>query len=149
MRHLWNGSLFMRLWPVIALLAGAMAVAGERIPGPIPARVLSVIDGDTLLVRARIWLGQEVETRVRMAGVDAPELAGRCGIERDKARQARAFAIAAIGGGPVVLREIQYGKYAGRVVARVLTADGADLARLLIQRELGHAYQGGKRQGWC
>lgn len=131
-------------------MAGPPAMAGESIPGPIPARVLSVIDGDTILVRARIWLGQEVETRVRVAGVDTPELAGPCGGEREKARNARDFVVASIGDGTVALRDIQYGKYAGRVVARVLTADGADLARQLIRFGHGRPYDGkARRQSWC
>jgi len=35
-------------------------------------RVVDVIDGDTLLVCTRIWIGYEVETLVRIAGLDAP-----------------------------------------------------------------------------
>ncbi len=28
----------------------------QSVPGPVPAKVLRVIDGDTLMVRARIWI---------------------------------------------------------------------------------------------
>ena len=31
--------------------------AGEMLPGPIPAEIVSVVDGDTISVRAHIWLG--------------------------------------------------------------------------------------------
>ena len=65
----------------VALLAAAITAdspARELLPGPVPARVIQVIDGDTIAVKARIWLNQELETRVRLEGVDAPELAGRC-----------------------------------------------------------------------
>ncbi len=48
------------------------AALRQDIPGPILARVVEVIDGDTILVEARIWLDQVVTTRVRLAGVDAP-----------------------------------------------------------------------------
>ena len=41
----------------------AAELAAERLAGPIPARVLAVIDGDTIEVQARIWLGQEINTR--------------------------------------------------------------------------------------
>ena len=38
------------------------AIAGDAvdgpIPGPVPAHVLHVVDGDTVRVRAHIWLGQ-------------------------------------------------------------------------------------------
>ncbi len=121
----------------------------EAIPGPIPARVLEVIDGDTILVRARIWLGQEVEIRVRLQGVDTPELGGACERERALARRARDFVRHQIGGGEVVLRDIQYGKYAGRVVARMSTAEGRDITTALLEAGLGRPYDGGRRSSWC
>ena len=60
----------------VAAGAGHALVASEVLPGPIAADVIKVIDGDTLPVRARIWLGQEVEINVRLADVDTPELCG-------------------------------------------------------------------------
>ena len=39
-----------------------------RLPGPFPAEVLGVIDGDTFEARVTIWLGHEVTTRVRLLG---------------------------------------------------------------------------------
>ena len=35
--------------------------AKDVLAGPVPAEVVRVVDGDTLLVRAEIWLGQTVE----------------------------------------------------------------------------------------
>ena len=59
------------------------AAVRQDIPGPILARVIEVIDGDTILVEARIWLDQVVTTRVRLAGVEPHAayagLAGRLG----------------------------------------------------------------------
>ena len=135
------------------LLAGAAAVladgAREAIAGPIAAEVVDVVDGDTLRVRARIWLGQEVTTLVRLDGVDAPELAASCDSGRRLARRAREFVRARIGGGRVALTDIQFGKYAGRVVARVASADDEDLAGALIGAGLGRPYAGGSRASWC
>jgi len=120
----------------------------DVIPGPVPARVVAVADGDTVLVRARIWLGQDVETRIRLEGVDAPELKGKCDVERRLAVKARDFVAARIEGRTVKLFHIQYGKYAGRVVARIRDAEG-DLSDAIIKAGLGRAYAGGKRQSWC
>ena len=140
-----------RLLVIVATTATVAAGEGRRqaIPGPVPARVLEVIDGDTLLVSARIWIGQEVETLVRLAGVDAPEIRGRCRRERELARQARSLISARLSSGGVVLRDIKYGKYAGRVVARVETAEGDDYAGLLLAAGLGRPYAGGRRADWC
>jgi endonuclease YncB( thermonuclease family) len=42
-----------------------------------PAEVVRVIDGDTFEARVRIWPGMDVTTRVRLRGIDAPELHAR------------------------------------------------------------------------
>ncbi len=134
---------------LVAVLAAAPTGARETLPGPIPARVLRVIDGDTLAVKARIWLGQEVEVSVRVDGIDAPELKGRCHRERTLASRARALVESHVGGGEVVLRRIRYGKFAGRVLADVQTPAGEDLAGLLRAAGLAQAYGGGRRATWC
>jgi len=121
----------------------------EVLTGPVTAEVIRVIDGDTILVRAKIWLGQEIETRVRLHAIDAPELKSKCLTERNLAVKAREFVRAMIEGGPIVLRNIQYGKFAGRVVSAVETSDGQNLAALLAARGLGYPYHGGKRRRWC
>lgn len=139
---------------VLAVVTTLMVPSGgagvpETVPGPIAARLLGVVDGDTIIVRARIWLGQDVETRLRLDGVDAPELKGRCERERRAAAAARDFIRSLGSGGRVVLRDIQYGKYAGRVVARVETPAGADFAEALLRAGLGRPYDGGRRPSWC
>lgn len=139
--------------PVLFLLAGlfpaAAATGAESLPGPVPAEdIVDVIDGDTLNLRARVWLGMRVETLVRVAGVDAPEMRGHCEAERRAARRARQRLAALVRQG-VVLRDVTHGKYAGRVVARVLLPDGRDVARVLIDEGLGRPYDGGRRKGWC
>lgn len=68
------------------------AEAAEPIPGPVPAEIVDIIDGDTVAVRARIWPGQFVETRVRLRGVDTPEIRRPdCEAERAAGHQASAF----------------------------------------------------------
>ncbi len=137
-------------WPLSE--AGAQAGAQDRLAGPVPAEVLSVIDGDTLEVRAVIWLGQVVSTRVRLAGIDAPELRGKCAREQALAERARAYLLARLEGGDrarVRLRDIRYGKYAGRVLARVETAGGEDLGRGLMAAGLARPYAGRARTSWC
>jgi endonuclease YncB( thermonuclease family) len=121
----------------------------EPVSGPVTAAVLEVIDGDTLLVRARIWLGQDVETRVRLSGADAPEVKARCEEERVLARAARDFVRGKVESKHVALRDIRYDKYGRRVLARVITPEGEDLAESLIRYGFARAYGGGARAGWC
>ena len=132
-----------------AVAGGHTLVASEVLPGPISANVIEVIDGNTLRVRARIWLGQEVEINVRLSGVDTPELRGDCEAERGMATRARVLVEVSIDDKPVSLSAIRYGKFAGRILARVHTAAGDDLSEALIAAGLGRAYAGRKRQPWC
>ncbi|MSO71391.1 MAG: nuclease [Alphaproteobacteria bacterium] len=134
---------------ILALIIAPARAGEEPVPGPIPAQVLRVVDGDTIEVRARIWLGLEVTTLVRLEGVDAPELHGKCPTERAQALHAKAFLTERIGAGPVILTEVRADKYGERVRARVASNDGADLADLLISTGFARAYFGAARAGWC
>ncbi|MBF0353887.1 MAG: thermonuclease family protein [Alphaproteobacteria bacterium] len=134
---------------LIGAIFSSVAGAAERLEGPIPAQVVRVVDGDTLMVRAHIWLGQEVETLVRLEGTDTPELKARCEQEREKALAARDFLVARVDGKLVQLHDILTDKYGGRVRAQVLDASGADLSVELIKQGLARRYDGGQRQSWC
>ncbi len=149
----WAGILALAALVVGGVLPGALGAA-DRLAGPLPAQVVSVLDGDTLEVRVHIWLGQDLNTRVRLAGIDAPELKGKCDRERDLAQRARAYLLArlepaAAGAGMVRLREVRYGKFAGRVLARVETWDGTDLGQGLLAAGLARPYDGRRRASWC
>ena len=134
---------------IAALLVCSPALASaDGLLGPTPARVLRVVDGDTLLVSAHVWLGQRVVTRVRIAGIDAPELRGRCERESEIAQQAKAQLEALTRGVSVTLSQISADKYGGRVLADV-AAGGRDVGRALIDAGLARPYYGGKRAPWC
>jgi hypothetical protein len=49
----------------------------------------------------------------------------------------------------VQLREVRYGKYARRVVARVKTEAGLDLSAAVLAAGLAQPYDGGRRPVWC
>ena len=146
------------------LVLGAAPASGAEdiLTGPVPATVEEVIDGDTLRVRARIWLGQDLAIYVRLAGVDAPETRGACARERELAQRAQDFVASRLTAGrdpdrdpggneepSVQLREVRYGKYARRVVARVETEAGLDLSAALLAAGLAQPYDGGRRPVWC
>jgi endonuclease YncB( thermonuclease family) len=140
---------------VLALAAAAIIApqaGGESrgaIAGPVRAHLVRIIDGDTVEVLARIWPDHYVETRVRLAGIDAPELRGRCAEEIALAERAKARLAALLAGNRLLLADIHYGKFAGRVVARVLTEDGRDVAEILRAENLARPYAGGRRASWC
>lgn len=115
--------------------------AADPLPGPTPADLVRVVDGDTVEVRARIWLDEWIGVSVRLSGIDAPELHGRCPAEREKAAAARDYLSRLIEGHALTLEDISPDKYAGRVEARLL-ADGQDTAAALLADGLARPLEG-------
>lgn len=136
-------------WLALLLLILTVPAKAQSLPGPVPADVEEVVDGDTLKVRARVWIGQEILVAVRLRGIDAPEMRARCDTEREMAEAARDGLSRLIGGEAVILTSVDGGKYFGRVVADIATAQGQDAASELLRKGLVRPYAGGRREGWC
>ena len=142
-----------RLPAILALLLGVTpathATARDTIPGPVPARVLRVLDGDTVEVEALVWPGHSVRVSVRIRGIDAPELRSRCHAEKDAALAARAALVELLADGTLEVRNVGADKFFGRVVADVATSGGDSVADLLIERAVVRPYDGLSRVPFC
>ena len=121
--------------------------------GPDRAEAIRVIDGDTFEARLRIWFNQDVTVLVRLDGVDAPEMRGRCERERRLAIESRDALAAILHAGPVSVRDLRTDKYNGRAVARATVAlpDGTadDIGRMLEAGGYARIYDGRARSPWC
>lgn len=117
--------------------------------GTHPVDILRVIDGDTFDARVHVWPGLEVTTRVRLRGIDAPEIKARCGEEYAKAQSAREALAALLSQGGVEIANVAPDKYDGRVVAEAATRRTADVSQALINAGLVRRYDGGRRDEWC
>lgn len=133
--------------PAEARRQPAALAAGLR--GGHEAQVLRVLDGDTFEARVNIWPGMEVTTRVRLRGIDAPEMHARCDSEREKALAARDALARILSEGAVGIARIGQDKYGGRVDADVSTARTPDVSAVMLTRGLARRYAGGRREGWC
>lgn len=131
------------------LLSSATSQAGSQsrhVAGPVIADLIRVIDGDTLLVSAAPWPDHRVTTYVRLRGIDAPELKSKCPAVRRAAAEARqALESMVVDGSSLSLEDISGDKYYGRVLARVVLADGTDPAATLLAEGLVEAYAGGRK----
>jgi endonuclease YncB( thermonuclease family) len=114
-----------------------------------PAEVVRVIDGDTFAARVRVWPGLDVETKVRLRGIDAAELHARCAEELSKAQAARAALAAILAEGDVTISRVGVDKYGGRVDALAATGSTADVSAAMLAGGFARAYDGGRRGGWC
>lgn len=135
-----------------ALVAAAMPVAAQQpVPGTVvKAEVLSIVDGDTIHVKAEIWKNQYLITNVRLRGIDTPELrTPQCEEEKALAIKAKNLLEKLISGDAVFLKEIDHDKYGDRVLAKVITAKNLDISQELLSAHLAVPYAGQKRQSWC
>ena len=113
------------------------------------AQVLYVIDGDTFEARVHLWQGLDITTRIRLRGVDSPELKARCFEESQMAQAARDVLVALLDEGSVTVFNVGPDKYNGRVVADVATRVTPNVSTALIAAGHGRPYKGGHRAGWC
>ena len=135
---------------VVLCVPPSTGQAKETISGPIQAEVVKVVDGDTIRVKAKIWLGLDKTIKVKFNGVQSPELySPKCEYERELAKEARDVTANAIAGKPVTLIDVQYGKYSDRVIANVLNHEGVDLNTFLFSKALAQPTKTGKRMDWC
>jgi endonuclease YncB( thermonuclease family) len=153
---------------VLGALAGAALQTIAASPSPAPpfaeridsrpppaagsnlaVEVLRVIDGDTFEARVHVWPGIDITTRVRLRGIDAPELKAACHEEAVKADAARVALQSLLAHGDVSIARVTRDKYGGRVVADAMTRSTPDVSAAML--EAGHArrYTGGRREGWC
>jgi endonuclease YncB( thermonuclease family) len=114
-----------------------------------PADVLRVIDGDTFEARVHIWPGLDITTKIRLRGIDAPELKARCPAERTMADAARDALADMLAEGVVGISAVTPDKYGGRVVADAATPSVANVSAELQAKGLARGYRGGRRLSWC
>ena len=141
------GALIVPVGASRPLARPAPVVAPPR--GGHPAEVLRVLDGDTFEARVRIWPGMDVTTKVRLRGIDAPEMRARCEDERLKAVAAREALARILAEGAIAVFRVGQDKYGGRVDAEVSTAQTKDVSAALLAGGFARPYDGGKRASWC
>jgi endonuclease YncB( thermonuclease family) len=114
-----------------------------------PIDVLRIIDGDTFEARVRVWPGLDVDTKIRLRGIDAAELHARCPGELAQAQAARAALQTILADGGVTISHVGVDKYGGRVDATIATRNTAGVSAALLNGGFARSYDGGKRGSWC
>jgi endonuclease YncB( thermonuclease family) len=114
-----------------------------------PVDVLRTIDGDTFQARVHLSPGLDLTTRVRLRGIDAPELKASCPQELQMAEAATDALRALLGEGEVTISNIGPDKYNGRVVADAATRMTPNVSTAMLAAGHARSYNGGHRSGWC
>ncbi len=131
------------------LIWNTPALAASKLEGPVSARVLHIYDGDTIRVAAEIWPNQEIDVRIRIRGIDGPEIRTRCKAEKRAAHAARNYLARLVRRERLYLTNISGGKYYNRVLADVHLANGTSLAEQLLQRRMVRPYTRNKGKHEC
>ena len=133
-------------------LYNLLAVFGVELIEVEASKILHVIDGDTIYVSLD---GSGGELKVRISGIDAPEIDGACDAERQMARRARSHlqSLLPIGTTALLLPKgvlaWEYDKY-GRLISYVENHKGINVASALV--DFGVAKKWKKEQpkpNWC
>ena len=107
--------------------------------------VASIYDGDTFKINLNCSMAVYCEkVPVRVRGVDTPEIKGQTEREKKLAQQAKEFTKEFLAQGPINLSNCGRDKYF-RLLCDVTNGQGKDLAKELIKRDFGYAYQGGTK----
>ena len=114
-----------------------------------PVDVVRTIDGDTFEARVHLSPDLNLTTRVRLRGIDAPELKAACAQELQMAEAATGALRALLGEGDVTIFNIGPDKYSGRVVAEVSTRRTGNVSTAMLTAGHARSYNGGHRNGWC
>ncbi|KRR10856.1 nuclease [Bradyrhizobium jicamae] len=114
-----------------------------------PVDVIRTIDGDTFEARVHLSPGVEPTTRVRLRGIDAPELKASCPQELQMAEAATDALRVLLREGEVTIFNIGPDKYSGRVVADAATRRTGNVSTAMLAAGHVRSYGGGHRNGWC
>jgi endonuclease YncB( thermonuclease family) len=114
-----------------------------------PVDVIRTIDGDTFEARVHLSPGLDLTTRVRLRGIDAPELKASCPLELQMAEAATDALRALLGEGGVTIFNIGPDKYNGRVDADAATSKTQNVSTAMLAAGHARSYNGGHRSGWC
>ncbi len=113
-----------------------------------PARVSSIYDPDTITIVFPM-LGKFIKLKVRLSGIDAPELKSKIKAESDVCKKGIEQMNKLIGDKVIRVQLDDFDKY-GRVLARVYTLDENPICinDYLIEYQYVRKYDGGKKEEW-
>lgn len=145
------------LLSIILLFAASMLFAKAKAKAlkdmtfgtAIVSEITSIYDADTFRVNIENWpdiIGYRMSIRVN--GIDAPEIRGKCPKEKRQAQEAKQITVKFLRSSQVIeLRNMRRGKYF-RIIADVY-GDGKSLVEHLLKSGLVREYSGGSRRSWC
>lgn len=150
----------MKFWLIACVaLVGCQQTADRTSERPLEqgsylVQVTAIHDGDTFSINLPGLPPELQPVKVRVRGVDTPEIGGKekCDSELVAGERAHEFTKRQLNltRGRVVISKLHWDKYGGRIDADVYVGNERDsLTSRIIEANMGRQYLGGKRDGWC
>jgi micrococcal nuclease len=105
--------------------------------------LINVVDGDTVDVQIDLGFYTHTFQRMRLSGIDTPELNSQDPEQRELAKKARDF-VKQFLGQAITLKSYKKDKY-GRFLAEIYLTDGSTINSRLLSEGLAKPYDGGAR----
>lgn len=137
------------LFCIALLLSVNISIAETTYGDVIVSTIIDVHDGDTFTVTINKWptiIGDKIKIRVN--GVDTPEIRGKCKSEIELAYKAKEFTKTFL----TTTKRIYLKNMARDMYFRIdadVIVDGKSLSQELIKAGLGYEYHGDTKNSWC
>jgi len=131
----------------MVFVAGLLYTLSAQAFGPYDARLVRVVDGDTVELDMDVYPDITIRTHLRINGINSPELRGSL-CEKTAGQNAREYARKILAGAYLRVVNVRHGKFAGRMVGDLWVNDRS-FAEIMIETGHAVAYDGGKREKWC
>jgi micrococcal nuclease len=111
------------------------------------ARVIRVVDGDTVDLSVDLGFGVSKVMRFRVFGINAPEMRGASRIRGEVATERLRIMLAESHDGTVLVlttkdKQEKYGRYLARIIVQTASGDILDVGERLIAEGLAISYAG-------
>jgi endonuclease YncB( thermonuclease family) len=137
---MWTLLIVRAVSAVLLLTLNISSASAEswHICGRFEKRITCVVDGDTFWFQGK---------KIRILGIDAPEVEGACRRETRLASEATAYLTSLLNSGSVRIQFQGYDQY-GRHLAAVTVAAGP-VDQLMIASGFAEPYGSGRPAPWC
>ena len=118
--------------------------------GPYKAAYVENYDGDTITMQVATWHNQITVAKLRLYGVDTPEIKGGCAESQLLAKSAKKFTSKALSEAKTIRILVLAVDSFGRYVSRIVIDDEKELSVMLLDAGLAKPYTDLKKKPkWC
>lgn len=141
--------VWMAMIAIMVIGGNSVANALDTL-GPYKAAYVENYDGDTMTMQVATWHNQVTLAKLRLYGVDTPEIKGGCAESKLLAKSAKKFTENALKSAKNIKVLVVAVDSFGRYVSRIVIDDNQELSTMLLDAGLAKPYTNLKKKPvWC